>query len=87
MRRFTRLVNGFSKKVYNHMHAMALHFMRYNLASIHKALRVTPAMAAHVSDHVWRLEEIVDMMPKPAAKRRGPYKSKSIRYFELRHMF
>jgi IS1 family transposase len=58
MRRFTRLTNGFSKKVENHAHAVALHFMYYNFGRIHKTLRVTPAMAAGVSDHVWSLEEI-----------------------------
>ena len=58
MRRFTRLTNGFSKKVENLHHAVALHFMHYNFARIHKSLRVTPAMEAGVSDHVWSLEEI-----------------------------
>ena len=58
MRRFTRLTNAFSKKVENLEHAVALHFMHYNFARIHKTLRVTPAMAAGVSDHVWTLEEI-----------------------------
>lgn len=58
MRRFTRLTNGFSKKVQNHAHAVALHFMYYNFGRLHKTLRVTPAMQAGVSDHVWTLEEI-----------------------------
>jgi IS1 family transposase len=58
MRRFTRLTNGFSKKVENLEHAVSLHFMHYNFARIHKTLRVTPAMEAGVSDHVWTLEEI-----------------------------
>jgi IS1 family transposase len=58
MRRITRLTNAFSKKVENHCHAVALHFMHYNFGRIHKTLRVTPAMAAGVSDHVWSLEEI-----------------------------
>jgi hypothetical protein len=58
MRRFTRLTNAFSKKVENHAHAVALHFMYYNFGRIHKTLRVTPAMEAGVSDHVWTLEEI-----------------------------
>lgn len=58
MRRFTRLTNGFSKKLENLSHAVALHFMYYNFARIHQTLRVTPAMAAGVSDHVWELEEI-----------------------------
>jgi len=61
MRRFTRLTNGFSKKVDNHMAALALYFMHYNLARIHKTLRVTPAMEAGVTDHVWALEEIAGL--------------------------
>jgi IS1 family transposase len=59
MRRFTRLTNGFSKKFENHGYAVALHFLYYNFARIHKTLRITPAMAAGISDHVWSLEEIV----------------------------
>jgi IS1 family transposase len=61
MRRFTRLTNGFSKKVENHAHAVALHFMFYNFARIHKTLRVTPAMQVGISDHVWSLEEIAGL--------------------------
>jgi IS1 family transposase len=61
MRRFTRLTNAFSKKVENHEHAVALHFMYYNFGRIHKTLRVTPAMAAGVSDHIWSLEEIAGL--------------------------
>ena len=59
MRRFTRLTNAFSKKVENLAHAVSLHFMFYNFARIHRTLRVTPAMEAGVSDHVWTLEEII----------------------------
>jgi|SRR6266481_5911561 len=58
MRRFTRLTNGFSKKIDNHIAAVAIHFIHYNFARIHKTLRITPAMAAGISDHVWSLEEI-----------------------------
>ena len=58
MRRFTRLTNGFSKKVENHEHAIGIHYMYYNFGRIHKTLRVTPAMEANVSDRVWTLEEI-----------------------------
>lgn len=58
MRRFTRLTNGFSKKLENHILAVGLHFIHYNFARIHKTLRVTPAMAAGLSNHVWSLEEI-----------------------------
>lgn len=66
MRRFTRLTNGFSKKVENHMHAISLHFMNYNFARPHKTLSkpypTTPAMAAGVADHVWSAEEIVALV-------------------------
>lgn len=58
MRRFTRLTNAFSKKVENLGHAVALHMMFYNFGRIHQSLRVTPAMEAGLSDHVWSLEEI-----------------------------
>src|SRR3989441_7562708 len=58
MRRFTRLTNAFSKKVENHKAMIALHYMHYNFGRIHKTLRVTPAMEAGVSDHVWSLKEI-----------------------------
>lgn len=62
MRRFTRLTNGFSKKVENHEHALALYFMYYNFCRIHQTLRVTPAMEAGVSDHVWNLEELIALL-------------------------
>jgi IS1 family transposase len=62
MRRFTRLTNAFSKKLENHEHAIALYFMYYNFARVHQTLRVTPAMEAGISDHVWSLEEIVSLM-------------------------
>jgi IS1 family transposase len=61
MRRFTRLTNAFSKKVENHVAAVAIHFMHYDFARIHQTLRVTPAMEAGVADHVWTLEEIVSL--------------------------
>ncbi len=61
MRRFTRLTNGFSKKVQNHAAMVAIHFMYYNFGRIHKTLRVTPAMAAGLADHVWSLEEIAEL--------------------------
>lgn len=63
MRRFTRLTNAFSKKVDNHAHAVAIHFMWYNFGRIHKTLRITPAMAAGVTDHVWSLEEVAALVP------------------------
>lgn len=61
-RRFTRLTNGFSKKIDNHRHSLALHYMNYNFARIHQTLRVTPAMAAGVSDHVWSIAGIVALL-------------------------
>lgn len=62
MRRFTRLTNGFSKKIENHMHAIALHYMHYNFVRIHKSLRCTPAMAAGVSKTLWSIEDIVALL-------------------------
>jgi IS1 family transposase len=62
MRRFTRLTNGFSKKLENHGHALALYFMHYNFCRIHQTLRVTPAMQAGLSDHVWSIEELVSLL-------------------------
>jgi len=62
MRRFTRSTNGFSKKVQNHAHAIALHFMNYNFVRIHKTLKVTPAMAAGVTETLWDLEKVVEMV-------------------------
>jgi len=61
MRRFTRLTNAFSKKVENHAYQVALHFMNYNFCRVHKTLRVTPAMEAGVSDHVWSVQELVSL--------------------------
>jgi hypothetical protein len=61
MRRFTRLTNGFSKKIENHTHSVALHYMHYNFCRIHKSLRVTPAMEAGVSNHVWSIEELASL--------------------------
>lgn len=61
MRRFTRLTNGFSKKPENLRAAVALHFAHYNLVRVHQTLRVTPAMAAEVTDHVWTVPELMDM--------------------------
>ena len=62
MRRFMRKTNGFSKKIENLEHSVALHFMYYNFARIHKTLRVTPAMEAGISDHAWDIEEIVKLL-------------------------
>lgn len=65
MRRFTRLTNAFSKKVQNLEAAVALHFMFYNFCRVHSTLRVTPAMAAGLSDHVWEIDEIIALLSKP----------------------
>ena len=62
VRRFTRLTNAFSKKVDNHIAALALHYMHYNFCCVHQTLRVTPAMGAGISDHVWSVEEIVALL-------------------------
>ena len=62
MRRFTRLTNAFSKKVENLACAVALHFMHYNFCRVHQTLRVTPAMEAKVTDHVWGIEEIISLL-------------------------
>lgn len=61
-RRMTRLTNAFSKKVENHAHAMALHFLYYNFVRIHKTLRTTPAMAAGVTERLWEMGDVVNML-------------------------
>ena len=70
MRRFTRLTNGFSKKFENHAHQVALYFFHYNFCRVHSTLRVTPAMEAGLTDHVWSLEELCGLLPerKPNAR-------------------
>ena len=62
MQRFTRLPNAFPNKVENHAAAVALYFMYYNFGRVHQTLRVTPAMEAGVSTHVWSVEEIVSLL-------------------------
>jgi len=62
MRRFTRLTNAFSKKIDNHAHAIALHFMHYNFCRVHQTLRVTPAMEAGIANHVWTINELVALI-------------------------
>jgi IS1 family transposase len=76
MRRFTRLTNGFSKKIENHAAAISLYFAFYNFCRVHQTLRVTPAMQAGLTDHVWEVEELVSLLPQPEAKKRGPYKKR-----------
>ena len=79
MRRFTRLTNAFSKKLDNHIHALALYFVFYNFTRIHKTLRVSPAMAAGITDRLWSLEDVIAKIDElaPAPKIRGPYKKKA----------
>jgi IS1 family transposase len=67
MRRFTRLTNAFSKKLDNHRWAIALYFMHYNFCRVHQTLRVTPAMEAGITDHIWTLEEVVGLTRKEKA--------------------
>lgn len=77
MRRFTRLTNGFSKKIENHAHAVALHMMYYNFVRMHKTLRMSPAMAARVSVTLWDMKDIVKLVEDAEAAKptkRGPYK-------------
>ena len=74
IRRFNRLTNAFSKKLENHMHAISLYFMFYNFCKIHKSLRVAPAMEAGLTDHVWDIMDIVELIPEEAPKKRGTYK-------------
>lgn len=78
MRRFTRLTNGFSKKVENHAYAVALHMMYYNFVRTHSKLRMSPAMAAGVSDRLWEIGDIVALVEaaEEAPKKRGPYKKR-----------
>lgn len=79
MRRFTRLTNAFSKKIENHLHMLSLYFVHYNFVRIHKTLKMTPAMAAGVSDTLHDMEFIVSLIDAnaPAPKKRGPYKKKT----------
>jgi IS1 family transposase len=76
MRRFTRLTNAFSKRVENHCHQLALYFVFYNFVRMHKTLRMTPAMSAGISERLWSVEDIVDLVDarEAAPKPRGPYK-------------
>lgn len=67
MRRFTRLTNAFSKKLENHEHAIALHFMHYNFCRIHQTLRVTPAMEAGISGKVWEISDLIELIDRKIA--------------------
>jgi len=70
MRRFTRLTNAFSKKLENHACAVALHAMYYNFVRLHQTLKVTPAMAAGVTDRLWEMVDVVDVLDAFEAKRK-----------------
>ncbi len=79
VRRYARLTNAFSKKLANHVAAFSLFVMYYNFGRTHQSLRVTPAMEANVSDHVWSMEEIVGLLEAKEAKvsrKRGPYRKR-----------
>ena len=79
MRRFTRLTNAFSKKIENHAHAVALHFMHYNFCRIHQTLRVTPAMEAGVANRLWEMSDIahlIEVREERQDRKRGPYKKR-----------
>jgi IS1 family transposase len=75
-RRFTRDTNAFSKKLENHKHSVALYYTYYNFCRIHKTLRVTPAMEAGLAKHVWEISDIVNLIPEPLIRKRGPYKKR-----------
>lgn len=84
MRRFTRLTNGFSKKLDNHCAAIALHFVHYNFCRKHQTLKTTPAVAAGIADHVWTLAELVGLLEQAEQatvgteeRKRGPYKRRA----------
>jgi hypothetical protein len=68
MRRFTRLTNAFSKKIENHVAMLALFHMHYNFCRIHQTLRITPAMEAGISQHVWSIQEVVLLAGVEATK-------------------
>jgi hypothetical protein len=81
MRRFTRLTNGFSKKVENHAYAVALHMMYYNFVRLHSKLRMSPAMAAGVTKKLWEIGDIVSLVEAEEAKidrKRGPYQKQEV---------
>ncbi|HXJ96249.1 MAG TPA: IS1 family transposase [Terriglobia bacterium] len=77
MRRFTRLTNGFSKKLTNHLATVSIYFMYYNFVRVHQTLRVTPAMEAGVAGKLWTIADMVNLLPKPTFGKRGPYKKKN----------
>jgi len=74
VRRFTRLTNGFSKKLENHGHMVSLYFFHYNFIRIHKTLRVTPAMEAGIANHVWSFEELLALLDSKRSESAVPRK-------------
>ena len=80
MRRFTRLTNAFSKKIENHAHSVALHFMHYNFCRIHQTLGVTPAMEAGVTERLWEVSDIVKLVEDAAPKPKKPGPAKGTKY-------
>jgi IS1 family transposase len=81
LRRFTRLTNAFSKKIENHAAAISLHFAYYNFCRVHQTLKTTPAVAAGIADHVWKLDELVALLDdaeRAVPRKRGPYKKREI---------
>ncbi len=78
MRRFTRLTNGFSKKLESHLHMLSLFFVLYNFVRVHKSLRMTPAMAAGLTDTLHDMERLAGMIDDAAPKSapRGPYRKR-----------
>ncbi len=78
LRRFTRLTNAFSKKMQNHVHALAIYFMHHNFIRIVPSLRVTPAMASNVTDKLWSMEDVVALVEaaEPPPAKRGPYRKR-----------
>jgi IS1 family transposase len=82
MRRFTRLTNAHSKKIENHIAAISLHFMHYNFCRVHQTLSTTPAVAAGVTDHVWKLDELIGLLEQTEnamPRKRGHYKPRTPR--------
>src|SRR5581483_12387103 len=79
LRRYTRLTNGFSKRLENHVAALSLHFAHYNFCRVHKTLGTTPAVAAGITDHVWTLQELVDLLEaaENTPTHRGKYKPRA----------
>jgi hypothetical protein len=79
MRRYTQLTNAFSKKFENHMHMVALYTVWYNFAKMHKSLKMMPALAAGVTDRLWSMEDIAEMVDAnlPTGGPRGPHKKKN----------